>query len=128
MYLIAFFGTLLVFLSTVMVVNPEYWSKGIVKFSEAAYFHLFEIVSRLLFGAIFITFADQTLYPTMMSIIGYMLVGVGVVLSLTPPSKHRLFAAWSAQRFSSIFRPAGVFSFIFGIFIIYAALWETLQQ
>jgi hypothetical protein len=122
-YVIALFGGLLVLLSAVMVVSPEYWAQAIVKFSELAYFHPFEIVSRLLFGAIFITFADQTLYPTMMSVMGYLLVAVGIGLSLTPPSKHRWFAVWSAQRFKSAFRPAGVLSFFFGLFIVYAALW-----
>ncbi len=128
MYLIALFGILLVLLSVVMVANPEYWSRGIVKFSKVAYFHPLEIVSRLLFGAIFITFADQTLYPTLMSVIGYVLVAVGIGLSLTPPSKHRWFAVWSAQRFKSVFRPAGALSFVFGIFIIYAALLESSKQ
>jgi len=127
-YLIALFGILLVLLSVVMVANPEYWSRGIVKFSKVAYFHPLEIVSRLLFGAIFITFADQTLYPTLMSVIGYVLVAVGIGLSLTPPSKHRRFAAWSAQRFKSVFRPAGALSFVFGIFIIYAALLEASKH
>jgi len=31
-YLIAFFGALMMLLSVVMMVNPEYWSRGIVKF------------------------------------------------------------------------------------------------
>lgn len=128
MYLIAFFGILLVLLSALMVANPENWSRGIVKFSKLPYFHPFEIVSRLLFGAIFITFADQTLYPTLIAVIGYMLLAVGIGLSLTPPSKHRWFAVWSAQRFKSVFRPAGALSFLFGIFIIYAALWGASKQ
>jgi len=127
-YLIALFGVLLVLFSVVMMANPGCWSRGIVKFSELDYFHPFEILSRLLFGVIFITFADQTLYPVMMSVIGYVLVAVGIGLSLTPPSKHRRLAVWSAQRFKSVFRPAGALSFVFGIFIIYAALCGTSNQ
>ena len=123
MYLIAFFGALMVLLSVVMIINPGYWARGIVTFSQAAWFHPFEILSRLAFGAIFINFADQTRYPTLVSVIGYLLVAVGVGLSLTPPSKHRQFAVWSAKKFKPFFRPSGAASLVFGMFLIYAALW-----
>lgn len=123
MYLIALFGVLMMLLSIVMMVNPDYWSRGIVKFSKVAYFHPFEILSRLIFGVVFITFAGQTLYPMLISVVGYILVIVGVGLLFTPPSKHRQFAVWSAQKFRPVFRPAGVVSFAFGIFIIYTSLW-----
>ncbi len=123
MYLIALSGLLLSLLSAVMVINPEYWSKGIVKFSQQTFFHPFEIVSRLILGVGFILYSDKTLYPILMLVIGYSLVIVAVGLSLTPPSKHKLFAVWSAQKFKKYFRPAGVFSFVFGLFIIYTALW-----
>ncbi len=122
LYLIAFFGFILSLLSAVMVINPEYWSNGIVKFSQKSFFHPFEIISRFIFGSGFIIYSHQTLYPTLMLIIGYSLVGVGIGLSLTPPTKHKQFAVWSAKRFKRFFRPAGIFSFSVGIFIVYAAL------
>ncbi len=123
MYLIVLFGALMVLLSVVMVVNPEYWSRSIVKFSNAAWFHPFEILSRLIFGGVFIAFADQTLYPALMSVIGYVLVIAGVGLAMLTAPKHRRFALWSAQKFRSVFRPAGAVSLAFGLFIVYAALW-----
>ena len=122
MYFISLFGALMVLLSIIMVVSPEYWSKGIMKFSEKPFFHPFEIVSRLLFGVVLVVFADQTLYPIFMSFLGYVLVLVGVGLAFTPPSRHRQFAVWSAQKFKEMFRPAGIGSLLFGTFIIYAAV------
>ncbi len=122
MYLIAFFGVLMVALSCVMIASPKAWSDGIVKFSEKPYFHPFEVISRILFGIIFIAFADQTRYPTMNSTIGYLLTLVGVGLLLTPPVRHRRFAVWSAERFRHIFRPAGLVSLVFGMFIVYTAI------
>ena len=122
MYFIAFFGFLMAALSVVMIVSPQYWSDGILKFSEKPYFHPAEIVSRLLFGGIFVAFAEQTLYPRLNLAIGYLLVIVGVGLILTPPSAHRRFAIWSAQRFKNVFRPAGFASFVFGLFIAYSAI------
>jgi len=122
MYLIAFFGMLMVSLSIIMLVNPTYWSEGIISFSKKPYFHLFEILSRLLFGIVFILFSDQTNYPVIMLVIGYLLVIVSAGLSLTPVSKHKQFAVWSAQRFIKVFRPAGLVSLLFGLFLVYAAL------
>lgn len=122
MYLIVFFGFLLMLLSIVMIASPGYWASGIVKFSEKSYFHPFEILSRLAFGAAFIVSADQTLYPTLTLIIGYLLLTVGVGLLLTPPSKHKQFAVWSARRFKHSFRPMGVVSLFFGAFLVYVAL------
>ena len=94
-----------------------------MKLSKVAFFHPFEILSRLIFGIVFITFAGQTLYPMLISVVGYILVIVGVGLLFTPPSKHKQFAVWSAQKFRPVFRPAGAVSFAFGIFIIYTSLW-----
>ena len=112
----------MILLSIVMITNPENWSNRIVKFSEKPYFHPFEILSRLAFGVVFIMAADQTLYPSLMLVIGYLLIGVGVGLLLIPPSKHRQFAVWSARRFKNTFRPMGLGSLFFGAFLIYATV------
>ncbi len=122
MYLIAFFGALMVALSCVMILSPKAWSDGIVRFSEKPYFHPFEVLSRILFGVVFIAFADQTRYPTLNTAIGYLLTLVGLGLLLTPPSQHRRFAVWSAKRFRHVFRPAGLASLVFGMFIVYTAM------
>ncbi len=117
-----FFGVLMAVLSIVMLVSPTYWSEGIIQFSKKPYFHVFEILSRLFSGLIFIIFSDQTAYPVIMKVVGYLLVSVSVVLSLTPVARHKQFAVWSSQKFIKIFRPAGLLSFMFGVFLIYATL------
>lgn len=109
-------------LSIVMITNPDYWSNGIIKFSEKPYFHPFEILSRLAFGIGFIMSADQTLYPILMLVIGYLLIAVGVGLLLIRSSKHKQFAVWSARRFKNTFRPMGLGSLFFGAFLVYATV------
>ncbi len=122
MYGIAFFGLLMAALSGSMISNPDGFARGIVRFSEARYFHAFEILSRLAFGAVFLVYSDQTQFPTTMRVVGLLLVAVGAGLLLTPPARHRQYAVWSADRFRRLFRPAGVLSMAFGVFIVYAAL------
>ncbi len=121
-YAIAFFGILMMLLGVVMAIDPDNWSNGILKFSRMTYFHGFEVVSRLSFGAIFIVFSDQTLYPFVMGALGYLMVAVGVGLLISGPSRRRQFAVWSARKFNKSFRPAGIASTAFGAFIVYAAL------
>lgn len=122
MYIIILFGVLMIIFSAIMIISPVYWSQSIIRFSQTPYFHAFEILTRLVAGAIFVIYADQTHSPTMMKIIGYLLLTVGVGLMLTPPSAHRRFAVWSAEKFHKAFRPAGVFSLLFGVFLIYSTL------
>ncbi len=56
-------------------------------------------------------------------IFGGALAIVGAGLLLTPPSLHRRFGVWSIARMSAYLRPAGLGSLVFGLFILYAALW-----
>jgi len=115
------FGLLMICLSVVMIVNPNYWSDGIVDFSKKTYFHWFEVMSRLIAGIVFVLFNQSTLYPQLILSIGYLLIAVGLGLAITGSIKHRKFAVWSAHKFKSVFRPAGVGSLIFGIFLIYVS-------
>ena len=59
--------------------------------------------------------------------IGYLLVAVALGLTLTPPLKHKQFAVWSAHKFIKIFRYAGIFSLLFGAFLIYASLKNLIM-
>ncbi len=122
MYLIAAFGLLMMLLSLAMVIKPESFSKGIISFSEKTYFHLFEIVSRIIAGLIFITYAADTAFPTVISVIGFALILVGVGLAITPPRMHKKFAVWSANEFRNKFRLIGIISIPLSLLLIYSAV------
>lgn len=122
MYLIAAFGLLMMLLSLAMVIKPESFSKGIISFSEKTYFHLFEIVSRIIAGLIFITYAVDTAFPTVISIVGFALILVGLGLAMTPPHVHKKFAVWSANEFRNKFRLIGIISIPLSLLLIYSAV------
>ena len=122
MYLIAAFGFLMMLLSLSMVVKPDSFSNGIILFSEKSYFHLFEILSRITAGVIFVAYAANTVFPKTILFIGYGLILVGIGLTLTSPKLHRKFAVWSANSFRSKFRLIGIASVPLSIFLIYAAI------
>lgn len=122
MYVIIFFGLLMIVISLVAVIDPERFSRSIVDFCRWRFFHSVEVISRILIGVLFIAYANQTLYPGVMKIVGYVIFAVGIMLSLTPPKYHIQYGIWAAEKFKNIFRSTGVLSLFFGIFLIYAAI------
>ena len=122
MYLILSFAILLIVLSGYMVLFPKRWADGIIRFSQWRYFHPFEIISRLVVGLGFVYFANQSKYPQLILGIGYLLVAVSIGLTFTPPTKHKKFAVWTADKFLPVFRPAGIVSICFGLLLIYVAV------
>ena len=58
------FRFLMMILSRIMIVNPEYWSDGIVSFSKKSWFHPFEIISRFGFGLAFVFLPIKHFIPS----------------------------------------------------------------
>ncbi|MGQ0541388.1 MAG: hypothetical protein ACT4O9_06000 [Blastocatellia bacterium] len=121
MYAITAIGILTIVLSLIMIVSPTAWSRGILSFAEKPYFHIAEIVSRLLLGGVLLFFADSTLYPLFVRGVGSVFVFAGVFLIVAGEKRHCEFAARSAT-FLKLFRPAGVAGVSFGVFLIYIAI------
>ena len=122
MILMMFFALLMMLLSLQMMISPAVFSAGIIKFSQQRYFHHFEILSRLLFGVIFIYYAPLTRAMITHSVFGLLMVFAGIFLLIIGAEKHRAFAVWSANKFCSSFRFFGVFAFIFAGYIIYTCI------
>lgn len=121
MYFIAAFGLLMLLFSLVMIVRPAAFADGIIAFSEQPYFHIAEVVSRIIAGVIFIQYCADTRFPQIVLAIGIVLLCVGLGLACTPPCQHRKFARWSAQVFNNKFRLIGVVSVPLSLLLIYAA-------
>jgi len=123
MVFIVIFGLLMVLLSLQMMRNPGEFSAAIIKFSNQSYFHVFEILSRLIFGLIFIYYAPSTSAVMINTVLGYLMLFTSILLVFIGAQKHRKFALWSATKFRSMFRFSGVFSFVFGIYIVYSVIY-----
>ncbi len=123
MVFIVIFGLIMVLLSLQMMKNSGEFSTAIIKFSNQSYFHVFEILSRLIFGLICIYYAPSTSAVMINTILGYLMLFTSILLAFLGAQKHRKFALWSATKFRSMFRFFGVFSFVFGIYIVYSAIY-----
>jgi len=122
MYGIAVFGFMMVVISLIAVIKPEAWGQMILKFVRFPYFHPFEILIRVVFGILFVVYADQTKFPLTVEIVGFVLFGLGVGLSFITSSQHRRLGHWLVEKLSKYFRPAGLVSLTFGAFLIYVTV------
>lgn len=122
MYVIVIYGLLIISISLVMIAKPDSWVEMAVRYCRLPYMHPVEILICIGFGLSFIFYAGQSEFPTLFKFFGYVLVAVGLGLIFTPPSYHRRFGIWSTEKIGRQFRPAGLFSLIFGAFLVYAAL------
>lgn len=123
MIFIALFGLLMMLLSLQMIKSPNDFSKVIITFSEKPYFHVFEIMSRLLFAVIFIHYADATSAELTNTLLGFLMGFTAIFLVIIGEKKHRVFARWSAKKFNSVFQIAGCFSLMFGGYIIFTVAY-----
>ena len=105
-----------------MIVRPEAWVDKAVHYCRQRYMHPLEILICVGFGVPFIIYSEASRLPATLTWFGYLLVGVGVGLVFVPPSFHRRFGIWSIQKIGGHFRPAGVFSLVFGGLLLYAVL------
>ncbi|MGB2741254.1 MAG: hypothetical protein WBC60_11960 [Cognaticolwellia sp.] len=122
MVLVSSFGLLMMMLSVLMIKSPRAFARGIIVFSQQTYFHVFEIISRLFFGLVFLYYSRFTLAPNINAALGYLMIFTALLLLVIGAKDHRAFALWSVQKFSAIFRFCGFLSFTFGGYIIYTTL------
>lgn len=121
MYAVAVIGLLTFIFGLIMIISPEAWSRGIIRFAEKPYFHIAEIVSRLFLGSVLVYFAGSTLFPLFVRVVGGIFIFAGALLIVAGSTRHRQFAFKSAG-FTSIFRPAGFAAIAFAAFLIYISI------
>lgn len=126
MWFITLSGLLIIAVSLVILFKPVYFAFKTIQFSHQSWFHPFEVSSRIIIGALFIYYAEQTHYATIFSYIGYLILGVGIGLIFLPVNLHRKFARLCAAKVQWLRAPA-VLGIGFGGFLIYAALHPYFQ-
>lgn len=122
MYIIAFYGILLMLLSLWMISQPQTLVEKAVAYCRSPYMHPTEIAICLGFGAPFVLFASQSQYPILLKVFGYVLVTVGVGLLFVPPSYHQRYGVWSMQKVGPYLRLFALPTLAFGAFLVYVAV------
>lgn len=120
--LISLWGVSICCFGLFMLFKPEAFSSAIVTFSQQRYFHYFEIISRLVIGAVLLLDAPHTRYPLVFEFIGNLLFIVAILLVFMTEKTHKKFAVKAAEQGLAWFRPAGIVALLFGTWTIYISL------
>jgi hypothetical protein len=123
-YAIVGVGLLTAAISVAMIANPKAFGRGILAFSQKPFFHWAEIAIRVGLGGVLVGFAAMTQHPKVIAAVGYLFLFAGAFLLVAGPTRHRTFAEKSAG-FVAVFRPAGVLSLFFGLFLCWSALGKV---
>jgi len=108
-------------ISLIVLIRPSLWRRVLDRFVEYPYFHEIEIGLRLVFGAAFIVYADQTRFPLVVTLTGSVLFIAGVGLLLIGKIRHRRVALHMMDKVYGMLRPVAIPILAFGAFLIYAA-------
>ncbi|MCL1106738.1 hypothetical protein [Shewanella algicola] len=119
--LISLWGVSICCFGLYMLFKPEAFSSAIVTFSHQRYFHYFEIISRLVIGALLLLGAPYTRYPLVFEFIGNLLLLVAILLVFMTEKHHEKFAIKAAKQGLTWFRSAGIVALLLGIWTIYAS-------
>ncbi len=118
MLILVMFGFGMFVLGSIMVFKPMMFANGIAEFSSKPWFHLFEIVSRMAIGVLFIVFAGQASYPKVVSFLGVLLCFVSGFLLVIGERRHKDFARLIAK-IGAYFRPVGLLAQLCGVGLMY---------
>lgn len=124
MYILLIFGIGMIGIGCFMVGKPMQFSIGIVQFSEKPWFHMLEIVSRGIFGALLLLVADSTAYSTFVAYLGGLLCFVCLFLIMIGPTRHRQIALLTSG-IGKNFRSLGLVAVASGTGLIYLGLAQN---
>ena len=121
MLIVMLFGTGMILLGAIMFIQPMRFANGIAAFSQKAWFHVFEIVSRFVIGVLFMIFAQHTAFHQLIFGLGALLVGVSLFLIVIGEQRHKSFAM-KTVKIGHKFRPIGMISVMLGCLLIAISL------
>ncbi len=122
MILIALYGLMIVLISLWMIVSPQSCVGRAIAYCRSPFMHPVDIGLSLVFGSVFVYYANQTAFPVPIKGFGLLLLAVGTGLIVVPPSLHQRYGVWSIEKTAPHWRWLAVFSLLAGLFFIYAGL------
>lgn len=88
-------GLYLIGLAVVAAALPRRAEIFLSGFARSAFVHYLELSVRLVVGAALVSHAPQMRLPGLFAVLGWIVVGTTIVLSVVPWRWHRRFAEWS---------------------------------
>ena len=118
--IIILFGILMAGSGLVLMVRPSLIIDFIEVRDESAWLYAFGIGVRLLLGLLLVQLADQSRYPLVVEILGWISLAAALFLAVLGFSRFTRFMRWIMEKTKPWSRVAGLFAVAFGAFLVYA--------
>jgi len=118
--LIIIFGALIFLAGIVLLVNPEIVFGFLRNNANKIELHILAVVVRLVLGALLIYHSEESKYPFVIEIIGWLSIVAAVFLTAIGRNKFSGFMVWVLSFVKPFGRIGGVLTAAFGSFLIYA--------
>ena len=119
-YFIVFLGVLLIIAGIIMMIRPSILIDFMKKYHTSFLLQLFASLFRILIGIVMYMVASESRFPLTFEYVGILVIIVGVIILIIPPSKFGSFISRVIDLFSPYIRVASIFAVAIGAWMIYA--------
>ncbi len=105
-----------------LMVKPESLTRFLVRNAGRIWFHVLAVGVRIVLGVLLLLYADQSRFPLVLTVLGWIAIAAGVGLALIPPARFRRLVEWAFERFGAYTRLAAAGAVAFGLFLFYAVM------
>lgn len=122
-YTLILFGLFFIFISALMLFNPEKARATLRKAGSTNFINYAEITIRMIPATALIVYSDFSKFPEVFKIFGWFMLVTSWVLYFVPRQLHHNFSNRSADVLKPLyFQFLSPFSFIIGAIIIYSVI------
>lgn len=122
------FGILMLFSGILLIVKPGFIFGFMENNMESTSLYIFAIVVRLVLGIIFIVAAKASKYPTAIKFLGYLFLAAASLLIFMGQENFQHFIKSAIPNLRPFTTLIGLFSMVFGGFLIYAFQGKKSEQ
>ena len=121
-YLVIITGIALILLGALLVAMPRIFFDFFRKHENSLKLQVVTVILNLVFGLLFMTYAQGSRFPTVFTVIGLLTVLKAVIPMLIGRTDFKDLMSWYMKVLPPFGRVIGVAEAMFGSFLIYAAI------
>jgi hypothetical protein len=118
------FGVLIFIAGISLIVKADIIFKVLRDNSEQLWLYIGAVIVRLLFGILFINKANESKFPVVIEIIGWIAILAGIVFIVIGRKRFQRLMLWAFSLKESMWKPmgyiGGILAVCLGLFLIYA--------
>lgn len=119
-FFIILIGILVVGSGLVLLLRPSLVFGFIENRDQSAWLYAFAIGMRLVLGLLLVQAADQSRFPLVMTILGWIFLAAALFLAALGLKRFFRFIRWIMEIMKPWSRAIGLVAVLFGVFLVYA--------